>query len=219
MVSEYKYKNIELFPEVFADLMIQLFSIKPFKRNDCIDTIVEYHKQNGGKCEKRSYTNSFKSATRLLREKGYDLQNPAHGTWQINKQYDGYDPYRNKFAVETSDDIQREIGTGKETIYVYYYPVYKKYAQLKGQSEWYCKVGMTTRNIWDRIYSQAGTAFPEEPFVALTIKCDDAHMLEQTIHNALKLRNKWLETAPGTEWFITSPEGVENIYNSIVKGV
>ena len=41
-------------------------------------------------------------------------------------------------------------------------------------------------------------------------------MLEQTIHNILKLRGQHKEESPGTEWFMTSPNEVANIYQVIM---
>lgn len=219
----YKYENIELMPEIFSDLMLKLFSNKQFTREECIGTVTKYHIEHGGKCEKRSYIATFKRSTIQLRQKGYDITNLAYGVWRINKEYNGFTTYyetknnTNSFiATSEMNEIQETIGSGDETIYVYYYPVYKRYALSKGDECWYCKVGMTKKNYWDRIYSQAGTCFPEEPFVGLIIKCNDAHKLEQTIHNILKMKNKWVETAPGTEWFITSPLEVRKIYESII---
>lgn len=29
--------------------------------------------------------------------------------------------------------------------------------------------------------------------------------------------NRWLKNAPGTEWFITSPEEIKNLYNLLFK--
>jgi len=48
------------------------------------------------------------------------------------------------------------------------------------------------------------------------MKCENSLLLESALHNILKLRNRWIENAPGTEWFITSPEEVESFYRLIV---
>ncbi len=216
----YKYENIELMPEIFAELLLQLFPNKQFKRQEAIDKIIKYHLFNGGTCDKKTYIDAFKCATLMLRKKGYDVTNPSYGIWRIGDVSDGFVSYRDAIAMKSNSlteviDTQEEIGNGDEAVYVYYYPVYKKYALMHRQKCWYCKVGMTTKTVWDRIYPQSSTGFPEEPVVALIIRCFDAHKWEQTIHNILKMKNKWIKNAPGKEWFITSPSEVKSIYESI----
>ena len=221
VMNNYRYLGVELIPEIFAELIVLLFSGKQFSRQECINTVVDYHKNNGGICNYKSYVSQFKKASLTLRKKGYSLDNVSYGVWRLNdtnKTYDGFWGDSDKQTINSEfAENTKEIGSGDETIYVYYYPTYRKYALLKGESMWYCKVGMTTKNLWDRIYSQSTTCFPEEPFVALIIKCNDAHKLEQTIHNILKMKNKWIENAPGKEWFLTSPDEVKKIYESILN--
>lgn len=220
-IMSYKYENIELMPEIFAELLLQLFHNKQFKRQEAIDEIKKYHLFNGGTCDRKSYIETFKRATMMLRKKGYDVTNPSYGIWRIGDVSDGFVSYRDAIAMQINNslteviDTQEEIGDGDEVVYVYYYPVYKKYALMQRQNCWHCKVGMTTKTVWDRIYPQSSTGFPEEPVVGLIIKCFDARTLEQIIHNILKRKNKWIEKAPGKEWFITSPSEVKSIYESI----
>ena len=218
MVDKYRYTEVELSPEIMTELIVSLFTGKRFSRQECVDAIVKYHLDNGGICNHKSYVSSFKRATQKLRNKGYNLQNIGYGMWFLDsdsKPYKGFWSSTEIIAEDTNVNNTKEIGSGSETVYVYYYPIYRKYALLNNQSEWQCKIGMTTKNLWDRIYSQAATCFPEEPFIALIIKCDDARTIETILHKILKNKNKWLETAPGKEWFLTSPEEVENIYNTI----
>ena len=56
---------------------------------------------------------------------------------------------------------------------------------------------------------------PEEPEIGLIIKTDNPSDLEQRIHNMLKEFNRHIENAPGTEWFLTNPNQVEEIYNNL----
>ena len=135
--------------------------------------------------------------------KGYELYNLAYGVWPINKHYDTYSTFHDSLSTKYSDtnnyvetEKTEEIGYGDETVYVYYYPTYRKYAKLKGNS----------------VCSQATTCFPEEPFVALVIRHSDAHKLEQTLHNILKMKGRWIESAPEKEWFLTSHDEVKSIY-------
>lgn len=218
MTENYRYEKVELLPEIMAELIVEQFRGKRFTRQECVDSITKYHLDNGGICKHKSYVPQFKKATSKLREKGYNLQNIGYGVWYLDNnslKYNGYWSGLNSVIENVTEDKSKEIGVGEETVYVYYYPIYKKYALLNNQTEWQCKVGMTTKNIWDRIYSQAATCFPEEPFIALIIKCDDARAVETLLHKILKNKNKWIESAPGKEWFLTSPDEIENIYNAI----
>lgn len=99
---------------------------------------------------------------------------------------------------------------------VYYYDTYKKYAETCGHSIWECKIGRTDKDPLQRIFGQAGTCYPELPHIALIMKCSNSFQLESALHNILKLRNRWIENAPGTEWFLTSPAEVESFYHMIV---
>ena len=216
MVS-YRYRNVELTPAIMAELIVLLYSGKQFSRSDCIETVVKYHLDNGGICNHKTYMSTFKRATTLLRNNNCSLENVGYGIWRFNNEIEPYVSYWNKPGkYEVDNEKIEEIGSGNETIYVYYYPTYRKFALLTGNTSWYCKVGMTTKNLWDRIYSQSSTCFPEEPLVALTIRCPDARHLESILHNILKMKNKWIETAPGKEWFLTSPEEIKEIYQTIV---
>lgn len=102
---------------------------------------------------------------------------------------------------------------------MYYYDVYVELAKLKGSSTWECKVGRTDRNPINRVLGQAGTCYPELPHIALIIKCADSSVLEAALHNILKMRGRWIADAPGTEWFMTTPQEIKDIYLKILNEV
>ena len=66
-----------------------------------------------------------------------------------------------------------------------------------------------------RILSQASTALPEKPHVAIIIRTDYSIELENAIHNILTLRGRKINDSPGAEWFLTSLEEVLSIYKFI----
>jgi hypothetical protein len=57
------------------------------------------------------------------------------------------------------------------------------------------------------------------PHLALIIHCNDSSLLEKALHSILKLQDKWIPDSPGKEWFITSPEEIEAIYNSVLSSL
>lgn len=217
--GDYIYKNIELTPNVFADVMIYLFNGKQFKRQAAIDKIVAYHIDHEGISHRDKYTDTFKKAAQSLANSSA-LTNVGYGSWRLR--IDDTNTVIEKIETEekpnrTSFNIDEILGEGEGTVYVYYYEVYKERALLKGQTLWECKVGMTDRNAMDRIFSQAGTAYPEYPHVATLIKCLSARDMESALHSILKLRRRWIDNAPGTEWFMTSPEEIKELYYLIMN--
>lgn len=84
--------------------------------------------------------------------------------------------------------------------------------KLKGESSWPCKVGESERDPAIRVESQAATAMPEQPKIALLIQTDKPFELEKAIHKLLAKYGKQIQEAPGAEWFSTSPSEVEEIH-------
>ena len=215
-IMSYDYFGLELTPSIFEKLLIQFYDGKQFSRQDAVETITKYHKENGGVLGKTSYTSVFKKAAQKMSENG--LENVGYGMWRLR--------YNNRSDVEIvqapipikeefSYVADKEIGEGKNAVYVYYYDCYKELALLKGENRWACKIGRTDVDPIGRIISQAGTCYPELPHVALVINCIDSALLEKAFHDILKLKKRWIKTAPGKEWFITSPQEIENLFDLI----
>lgn len=213
-MEEYMYKGVELIPSVFKELMILLFDGKQFQRSTAIDTITEYHQAHGGILQKGEYVTIFKAACQLL--KGNGLVSVAYGTWKLNyqvKETEIVSQQDNKTIACTAD---KTIGHGDNAVYVYYFDIYKKMADLEKRDVFECKIGKTNGDAFQRVLSQTGTCYPEAPHVALIILCENSSLLETTLHNILKMKNRHISSAPGVEWFMTSPEEVEEIYTLIV---
>ena len=111
---------------------------------------------------------------------------------------------------------EKTIGSGRNSVYLYYDQQKRESTESKGETVWECKIGMTIQELHTRIYQQAGTAVPAERLkIGLHIKTDQEKKIERIIHDILKIRGKHIDEAPGTEWFLTSPSEVEEIYNFI----
>ena len=123
---------------------------------------------------------------------------------------------RRKNMIPNSDlASERTIGSGRSSVYLYYYPQYRERAESKGEKVWECKIGRTIHSEADGRIREQATGLPESPKIGLHIKTDKHKKIERIIHDILKVRGKHIEEAPGTEWFLTSPSEVEEIYNSI----
>ena len=133
----------------------------------------------------------------------------------LSKPKDSLTPHGKNMIPNSDLDPERTIGSGKSSVYLYYYPQYRESAESKGEKVWECKIGRTIHGEADgRIRGQA-TGLPESPKIGLHIKTDNQVKIEQIIHDILKVRGKHIEDAPGREWFLTSPSEVEEIYNFI----
>lgn len=212
---EYKYFGLELTPTIFKDLLIQFFDGKQFNRKDAINVITKYHSDNGGVLNKPSYVSVFKKATQGLNKNG--IENVGYGTWRLCYEKEAVEEIvAIKDTEEGTYSADKKIGEGKNAVYVYYYDCYKELSLLLEKDVWQCKIGRTDVDPIGRVFSQAGTCYPELPHLALVIYCDDSSTLERALHNILIIRKRWISNAPGKEWFMTSPEEIESIYYSII---
>ena len=215
VVSEdgnYKYKGVELTPMVFADILITLFDGKIFRRDEAIVTVKTFHRDHGGLLGKKDYVSAFKHCCQ--RQIPSYLENVGYATWKLNYQESSCEVV---IKTESAPDIAADkvLGSGSGAVYVYYFDIYRKLANLEGEVSWPCKVGMTDRDAISRVISQAGTAYPELPHVALVLKTDTPRELEAALHAALKFKKRHMADAPGKEWFQTTPEEVEGLYEGL----
>ena len=123
---------------------------------------------------------------------------------------------RRKNMIPNSDLVpERTIGSGNSSVYLYYYPQYRESSESKGEKVWECKIGRTIHGEADGRIREQTTGLPESPKIGLHIKTNKHKKIERIIHDILKVRGQHIEEAPGTEWFLTSPSEVEEIYNFI----
>ena len=156
-----------------------------------------------------------------LREEGL-ADNPEHGYWSFLTTTESEYPKmieKPQRQVTTSgvENIapERTIGSGKSSVYLYYYPKYQESAESKGKKVWECKIGKTIHGKPQARIGEQTTGLPESPKIGLHIKTDWSKKIEGIIHDILKVRGKHIEEAPGREWFLTSPSEVEEIYKFI----
>lgn len=121
----------------------------------------------------------------------------------------------------------KKLGSGKQQVYLYYYPLYRKEAECnrppvwktyRKEAFWPCKIGETHDQDTETRVRQQGRVFPEKKVTALILKTDDSRQLEKIIQYILKVRGRHIDKdkADGTEWYLTSPAEVEDIYDWIL---
>lgn len=222
--SLYPYKGVPLTPAIIEDLIKQLFTGRLVGRQTIVDEVVRHHENYGGlKADVQDITSSVKRALSNLKERKL-AENPSTGYWKIGE----LSIMDNSISdiVEQHDEIikttqpiaDKEIGNGSSAVYLYYLPMYRHTAEQNNEASWFCKIGKTDRDPLQRILTQASTALPEKPHIALIIRTDLPTQLESAIHSILTLRGKKIDSSPGSEWFLTSPVEVETIFLNIIEG-
>ena len=151
MDNEYKYSGKPLTKPMARELVEELFKGKTVTKKDIVRRVDEIHLQRGGKRAETKVppvTNVLVS----LKEKGL-AHNTSLGVWHII----------NKDESIEENGVKR-IGSGNSSVYLYYYPTYKQFAELRGEDTWPCKIGCSEYpSPIHRIYEQTGTGMPEQP--------------------------------------------------------
>ena len=110
------------------------------------------------------------------------------------------------------------FGEGKETVYIYYFPTYEKYAKLNELKYYPCKIGMTVNTVQQRLKEQQA-AMPEAPVIPFVIKCFSATDLEFKLQTKIKLKadkekrtwEAWQDhciICAGEDWVISTPQEI-----------
>lgn len=210
MDNKYKYSGKRLKMSMARELIIEFFKGQTVHKQAIIRRVDEIHLEGGGK-QSDNIVHPVTDALNNLKRKGLaNNPNPGDGIWTII----GETPDERIDGEGDSTDEVRQIGAGNSSVYVYYYPNYKQCAELQGNDTWPCKIGCSEyQNPIHRILEQAGTGIPEKPKIALVVQTNRPIDLENAIHTLLD-RDR-MSNAPGTEWFMTNPSKVEDIYKII----
>ena len=215
MSNQYEYFKKPLTPRIARSLIIELFAGQTLQKQEMMRVVDETHREHGGMPSRARFHHPVALALYNMKGEG-SAENLGDGNWSISSSPQGHESVDDENANSEEPDLEpeRTIGSGKDSVYLYYYPAYQRLAELEGEEVWPCKIGKTTRNAISRITSQTRTALPEYPKVGLVIKTDKLKLMETTIQNILKLQGKQKQDAPGREWFITSPNEVEQVYEN-----
>ena len=204
MNDQYKYIDQPLTTKMAQELIVKLFKGQTVFKQDIVRGVDEEHLGRGGK-KGETKVHPVTNALNALKRKGLaDNDNPDIGAWDVVKK-----------GEPVIEDGVKWIGSGNNSVYLYYYPTYKQFAETLERETWPCKIGRSEyADPVHRIYEQVGTGMPEQPKIALVIRTDRHKEMESAIHELLPER---VPDAPGAEWFLTNPNKVEDIYNIIIK--
>jgi hypothetical protein len=216
----YRFRDQVLTRRVFAELIVDLFAGQVVENQTLRLRIPEHHSMNGGK----PATGDLNQLTiRALADLRADDKAAKVAKGQ-NRIFEAQ--VKRAPTVKVSDKAERlksekTVGDGKHSVYVYYYPVYRLYAETKGEEIYTVKVGRAEeQTAASRVDSDVSrTAVPERPVLALVIKTDRALRLETYIHERLRALGRNLNEVYGKEWFVSSPEEVERIYREMFEEI
>ena len=97
-------------------------------------------------------------------------------------------------------------------VYMFWYRLVREAAESSGRFVWACKVGCSRRNAMQRALSQGGM---DQVVVGLLILTDQPLLLEKWLHSALSARGQAYTEAQGREWFVTSPDNLLEVLESL----
>ena len=219
-------------PNIAEELILELFDGQVVSRKQIINDVLQTHVDRNGKSPAGDITRCIKWAGHHMSKKGI-VSHIARGLWKIQSDPNSSNgvtsnseakpvmppPVSNKSNSVTSDTSESlTLGSGKGSVYVYYYPRDKSLAESKRKSVWECKVGMSEGDAEVRVKSQSTTAVYEDPEIGLTIRTDNPRALEIAIHGILGLKDRRIGTSGNRkEWFLTSPTEIAGIYTIVSK--
>ena len=186
-------KGVPLKQQV-AELIISTECSGPMEKQDIIEKVSEVHKNLGGKeTPTPKVAGAVAGSLKKLVQQGKAI-NPFVGTYIFPCEEEG----------------------GKDTVYLFYYPAYRKLAEKDSEEFWECKIGMTVDNVEKRVGTQV-TGNPEKATIAAEFETDHPSELEAALHAILKLRGRHVIEGGGIEWFKTNPEEVKRIYHFLTS--
>ena len=215
MNNQYDFFEKPLTPSRAEKLITELFAGQTVQKQEMMCIVDETHHERGGRPSKARFHHPVTMALSKMKRERH-AENPRQGVWFISSssQDDESVDDESLNSEEVNLDSERTVGSGENSVYLYYFPAYKRLAELQGEQVWPCKIGKTRYDAISRISAQTRTALPEYPKIGLVIKTDEVRLMETTIQNIMKLQGKQKSDAPGTEWFITSPSEVEQVYEN-----
>lgn len=221
-LPEYPYRGVGITPGIMGELALELFAGQIVRRADILNAVLAEHESRGGASSDANAISQVKKALQDLASRGLVSSTGAYGIWRFAEIEGALDD-----ESELDDDIaviedslpmvvEEWVGSGSELVYVYSFPSLRALAELRGEDVWPLKIGMTRTTTLERILQQLGTSSFEWPVVHLAIRCNDARLIEKSLHSVLTLRGQHLNAVPGSEWFRASPIWVKSFLSAQV---
>jgi len=217
----YQFKGVPLTAAIARSLILELFQGQLVERQIIDDEILRAPSKSAGEAVRKALLEMKKDGL---------VENVSLGHWRIVQgqiseeqplaQIDVPQSHAEEMSAPAdSPVIDLDIGAGVGAVYLYYLPTYRLHAESRGDSSWPCKIGRTDRDPVNRVLSQAATALPEKPHIALVVRTSQPLAWESALHGVLTLRGLRMENSPGAEWFLTSPQDVLDLVKQFDQGL
>ncbi|WP_369069262.1 GIY-YIG nuclease family protein [Kineococcus terrestris] len=202
----------------------------PQRRATMVRAFEETWQQIAGRPLRTNAVSKVKKAIEQLLEQGRIVSTPARGVYAVVDTDASSDeaasmplpalvPVPNAEDVEDVEDVMPDsverLGEGAETVYCCYFDIYRRHAELGGDTRWPVKIGRTALTVESRT-GNARTFMPERPVTALLLRTPRAGALEKVLHGVLELRGRRFASGGGAEWFLTTPEEIADIYRAVM---
>lgn len=211
----YRFSRYRAIPEILT--MPEVTEGKPFKLLDLSKKVLDAHltkaqqeqtylRKNTG--APMSVAASVKFYIPYLAEATEQLVKLGGGMFRIPTDADLDQEAVETAAIDAATDDSPEEGSDLAGwIYAFTFPLIER-----TDGPFPIKVGKTSGDVAKRVAFQCRQSASFEPAKVLkSWKVKRVGPAELAVHNVLKARGRWRETAPGTEWFDTTVDEVESI--------
>ena len=127
MNNQYEYAEKSLTPRIAQHLIIELFTGRTVQKQEIMRIVDETHRERGGLSPRAKFKNPVTLALYNMTREGL-VENPSQGYCLIlstTQEDDSMDPEPGNLEPE------KIIGSGKQSVYLYYYPAYQRLANCK----------------------------------------------------------------------------------------
>ena len=204
--------DVPLSPQIAANhLLAMMDPDKVYSRDELVRLVDAYHEEMGGApANWAAREGPVKRALASLKAEKV-VENPSIGHYRLNKNAaetipvdtERKQPDSEHAAAPETVQVEVEIGTGSNAVYGWYYPAYRELAELKGQSTWPIKVGLSDVAARTRMIDSRGYA-PEQPVLAFVHNVNASASCEKIYHGQLEVLGRQIGDSVGKEWFNTN---------------
>lgn len=228
----YPFSQLTLTPSGAIPLIKEVLNntTAPLSRAEIVNRIERLHVSRGGRLDRPGSTmGQVKRALGHMREAGQVTpvghghyisadSSSAAGVVDTEADDEGDDEVEENEESDSKIKVLDEIGSGADKVYVYFFERDRELARYRNEDFWPCKIGFTKTDVVSRILGQgAATSMHSYPVVGLIIHTDHCKLIEQMLHNALRLAGRAVPDSPGTEWFRTTPDVVRSWYLAFIQ--
>ena len=203
--------GLDLVPKLIRKYITELMEPgKAYSTPDITHLVHDHHQSKDGiPSDVRDPDKQVRAELTKLK-KGGVVQSTVDSKWILVAEADEALPEERVLKSEDEADAEVSIGEGPELVYGWYYPTYRRCAELEGKDRYQIKVGRTQRVPLGRMDESKGTV-PERPVLGFVLKIDDCKAWEQLFHAKLTIMGRQIDDAIGQEWFWSTVEELGEI--------